>query len=500
MAMNIRQFLFLLTGAIVLQPARAQHGTLFELYKRQKQALHKEYYHSKQREFAEYRKKKNAEFAKYLGQPWEEVPKHAPIPVPKKPDPVKPVIVPKNETVPQHIPPVSIPIKDILAPVQPVKEKPLDIPVPPKESSPGEHTINVSLFGMPTVIALGQAEAFKLSGVKERDLTRAWQKLSTDTYAPIFESCARLCKDMKLNGWATYNLCKAVAERLMGKGTNEAVVLQTYLMTQLGYDARMMRKGNNRLCMICPANVEICQIMYTTIRGKRYYIWDKEDNNLTLYSYKDNFANGTRAIDFQDASAMRLAYQPTAPRTFKSEWNKAASASVSVNRILMNYYRDMPLIADWSFYARQPMEREVSRQLIPVLQNSIKGRSEQEAANILLRFVQTAFSYETDSQQFGREKTNFKEELFYYKACDCEDRSILFADLVSVLLNLDVVLLYYPNHLCTAVKFSEPVNGDFVSVNHTKYTICDPTYINASIGRCMPKFRSVQARVYKINP
>ena len=117
--------------------------------------------------------------------------------------------------------------------------------------------------------------------------------------------------------------------------------------------------------------------------------------------------------------------------------------------------------------------------------------------NILINFVQTAFQYQTDEQQFGYEKPFFVEELFYYPYSDCEDRSMLFSYLVRKLLGLDVVLLDYPNHIATAVCFKGNVGGDYLMVNGRKYTVCDPTYIGASIGMTMPKFKTVAAKVLR---
>ena len=87
--------------------------------------------------------------------------------------------------------------------------------------------------------------------------------------------------------------------------------------------------------------------------------------------------------------------------------------------------------------------------------------------------------------------------VFYYPYCDCEDRAVLYSYLVRNLLKLDVVLLDYPNHIATAVCFNENVSGDFVTVEGKKYIVCDPTYIGASIGKAMPQFKRVAAKVLK---
>jgi len=103
----------------------------------------------------------------------------------------------------------------------------------------------------------------------------------------------------------------------------------------------------------------------------------------------------------------------------------------------------------------------------------------------------------TDGGQFGREKYMLPEETLFYPYSDCEDRAILFAYLVRKLTNLDVIALHYPNHIATAVNFSDKIKGDAIKYRGKRYVICDPTYIGADIGRAMPKFRGVRPKVIR---
>jgi hypothetical protein len=136
--------------------------------------------------------------------------------------------------------------------------------------------------------------------------------------------------------------------------------------------------------------------------------------------------------------------------------------------------------------------------LINGLKLIVADKPETEAANMLLRFVQTAFDYQTDQQQFGIEKPMFIEESLYYPYCDCEDRSILYSYLVEEILGLDVIALDYPGHIAPAVAFSEPVSGDAVYHRGRRYVICDPTYINANIGMSMPMYKGETPGVIEI--
>jgi hypothetical protein len=114
---------------------------------------------------------------------------------------------------------------------------------------------------------------------------------------------------------------------------------------------------------------------------------------------------------------------------------------------------------------------------------------------MLLRFSQTAFGYKVDKELFGREKPMFPDEVLYYDYSNCKDRAILFAYLVRRLTGLEVVGLDYPGHISTAVRFRGNVPGDAVQVRRERFVICDPTYINANAGMCMPQFQGVQPSI-----
>ena len=96
---------------------------------------------------------------------------------------------------------------------------------------------------------------------------------------------------------------------------------------------------------------------------------------------------------------------------------------------------------------------------------------------------------------WGHDRAFFAEETLFYPYCDCEDRSILFSRLVRDLLGLDVMLVFYPGHLATAVAFNTSVKGDYIDMNGKHYTICDPTYIGAPIGATMPDMDNKTAKV-----
>jgi hypothetical protein len=146
-------------------------------------------------------------------------------------------------------------------------------------------------------------------------------------------------------------------------------------------------------------------------------------------------------------------------------------------------------------YFRAGLPVNAKDALLAQLQPMIDGQSEVIAVNRLLRFVQTAFGYQTDEQQFHYENYLFPLETLYYPYSDCEDRAALFAWLTETLLDLDVVILDYPGHVATAVAFNEPATGSAINFGGKRYTIADPTYVNALAGMSMPQYEQVQPKV-----
>ena len=132
----------------------------------------------------------------------------------------------------------------------------------------------------------------------------------------------------------------------------------------------------------------------------------------------------------------------------------------------------------WAMYANVEMQPEVRQQLYPQLKEMIEGKSQLEAVESILNWIQTAFLYQRDDEVWGHDRAFFAEETLFYPSCDCEDRSILFTRLVRDLLGLKCILVHYPGHLASGVCFTEEVKGDYIlEVEGDRYAVCDPTFV-----------------------
>ena len=333
-----------------------------------------------------------------------------------------------------------------------------------------------------------------LNGLNENAIADAYEALCNSDYKPLLADCAQIRKDLRLNDWGVFTLVRQVADTYCGTA-NESIVMQQFLLNEMGYKARMARKATeDKMMLFVATDCSIYAHPYITLNGQNYYNLSGNNEQCQFYMCQKDSPKAKNSV------GMQLKEAPLFPGTVVSSTHQAkgsaARVTVDVPKALMDFYKDYPQ-CDYSVYFNAPVNVAMENRILSSLAPLVQGRNEADAANILINFVQTAFQYQTDGQQFGYEKPFFVEELFYYPYSDCEDRAMLFSYLVRKLLGLDVVLLDYPEHIATAVRFNGNVSGDYLMVNGRKYIVCDPTYIGASIGMTMPRYKTVSAKVLK---
>lgn len=367
---------------------------------------------------------------------------------------------------------------------------------PSRGSSPlytgGDGRRRISFCGVDYHVSDGLADAITLTGVSEKAITSAFESLYSTDYKPLLADLRTLRTNDLGNDWALYLLIKQISESFVGR--DESVVMRQFLLNMLGMRARVARVAEtNRLTLMIAPSVSLYGCPYITEGGTRFYEVEAK-KPFSFFMCPKEAPDAKRKIDMSMASMPNMAESRKASTRTAPKYSTTVSTSVPVQR--MEFYSRIPQ-CDYSVYATAHVDSKFASPVLGALRSAIEGKDEKTAANILLDFCQNAFEYATDPEQFGYEKPFFVEELFYYPKCDCEDRSILYRYLVKSLLNLDVVLVDYPNHIATAVKFNGDYTGDYIMVNGQRYLVCDPTYMGASIGMAMPQFKSVAANVLR---
>lgn len=415
----------------------------------------------------------------------------------EKPKPiVKPnrVVEPEKQQPEKQQPEIEQPEQRLPEP-GPAPKQPVS---PPKaDNSPlfagGAGRTKINFGGTNFYVSNAMNRACNLKGVSENAIADAYEALCSTNYAALLKDCDQIKKALSLNEWGYFTLLRQLSDVSCGT-SDESVVMQQFLLNEKGYKAKMGRKStDNKLLLFVAPDCQVYGQTYVMLNGQKYYTMQGVQQCQFYMCQKDS--PKARNLLGMELNGVPNFDGPVVTSTHQAQ-GSAAKVTISVPKALADFYKGYPQ-CDYNVYFNAPVNRDVESTLLSSLAPFVKGKSEKEAANLLINYVQTGFSYKTDDDQFGYEKPFFVEELFYYPYSDCEDRAILFSYLMRKLTGLDVVLLSYPEHMATAVRFNENIEGDYVMVGGQKYVVCDPTYIGASIGLAMPQFKNVAAKALK---
>ena len=485
----MKRLLIIVFTLMVLSVSAQTPQEEYEAWKRQAQGSYSQYRQKIIDDYQTFRKKANEEYAEFVKSAWASVGKRPAIKPPEEPKPIQPPVAPEKKPLPEVIP------HEEVAPTPTPKPVP-DVPIPEPSTTPIENTMQVTYYGTTMNVHTPQGQMLALKNLDGETLSKAWMRFSDGSFDALLADCLKAKKQLGLGDWGYITLLEMVTKKVASK-QNEAVLLLQWLLTQSGYHARMAKSGNGVLQIWMPFDVIVFNLPYIELDDTMYFLITENDQNDNELQVMDKAFPGENIPNLRVVGNPKLDYKACGRKTLSSKGYTSFSLKSEVNRNLIDYYNDYPKIAgSWDVYASTSLSEEAKQLLYPKLRDLLENKNELEKAERLLNLVQTAFEYKTDEEQFGDERSLFADESLYYPFCDCEDRSILFSILIHDLLDLDVVLLHFPGHLATAVKFNSIVKGDYLDLDDGRYVICDPTYINAPVGLAMPECKDQKVRVF----
>lgn len=447
-----------------------------------------------QKEYSDFRDEANRQYVEFVKQAWRQYKTLPAIPKPKDEE-VKPVVMPEEDRN-KPIDNKPVVIEEVITPPAP---EPQPVPIAPIKENPKpvEKYVSFAFYGTDCKVRFNGDEKFTLTDSSNKSIAEAWERMSGDAYNNTVRDCLELRIRMKLCDWAYLNMLDAMAEACLGK-TNEATMLAAFIYCQSGYKMRIGRTGA-KLCLLYASEHTIYDQPYFNIDGIKYYVFKSKESSMEIC---EAAMPKEKSMSLYIPNVQTLSLDKSQQRTLQSERYPEIKVQAAVNRNLINFYNDYPtseignnFMTRWAMYAKTPMDSNTSKELYASLKEKIKGMDKRVAVERLLNFVQTAFVYEYDDKVWGSDRAFFAEETLFYPYCDCEDRSILFSRLVRDITGLDVILVYYPGHLATAVCFDTDVQGDYILLDNRRFTVCDPTYIGAPVGATMPKMDNKTAKV-----
>ncbi len=387
-------------------------------------------------------------------------------------------VVPKKEVVKKEEPKKVVPKKEIMK-----KETPKKIVVVSKD-------VNFDFYG--SVLGFDIPDGIKKAKfypLNKEGITNYFNSAASSRYADLIAEVKRVSKVMNLNDWGVYLLVLEISNNLY-KNQDNANLLSWFIFNKLGYAVKVGLAQNHTILMHYSK-----KIIYSTpnykFSNKKFYVVSNysKDGVGRLYSYEKNYPRADKPLDLSLKSLPIFASDMKRKKLSFQEYGKTYNVSFEYNQNLIDFMATYPQ-ANYETYFNAPVDSRTYSSIASDLKKYIDGKKAGDAMNFVLHFVQKSFDYERDNQQFGREKVMFATETLYFDKSDCEDRAILFSYLMKEMFGIGVVGVKYSDHMATALYV--PMSGDSVKAGGRKLVLADPTYINASIGQSMPKYKTLR--------
>lgn len=409
---------------------------------------------------------------------------------------------PEPDSAPEP-PPAEPPVEEDAAPVSPPTATPGSEPASAPRVPRYFESVELSFYGTRLQLRYPAEIVAPLSGkISQEKIAGFWKDAAASEYDPFVEQLLGLRRALQLNDWGYALLIQRLGEQLY-PGNRNAVVLFTWFGLVKSEYATSLAFTANEVFLLVNTQEQLYGVPYFSFMGTegRFYLLTLGGPQAlpggSLYTYDRTFPGAEQAFDFTLTAAPKIGSDLAQRRYSFTYAGERYQVPVSYNRQFVDFLEWYPQMRAESHFLTAGSEAAL-QSLRQALGPIIAGKSETEAANILLRFVQTAFAYETDQAQFDREKLMNPDEILHYNRSDCDDRSILYTYLVRNMLELQTAGLDYPGHLATAVRFRNRPSGDTVEFEGQRYLVCDPTYINADIGHVMPSVRGRPVRVFAV--
>lgn len=479
----------------------------FEAYKKQQQlgtqkikAEFKEYKDKQDQEFADFLKGQWSEFDTFRGKVRIKEPKPRQIPVVIPAAPVSPAAAPVVKVPAPSVPGVPAPVAPAPAPIVKIPViQPVVPPPPPPQPKPiplAEDMLEIMFYGNAVRFTFDpQWKNYRLSGgAKPEAMSAFWTMMSGSKYEATIQAINSSRRELKLDDWGGVTLWRAVVQTLQPERKSEQNLLLWYFLVKSGYDVRMGYAGND-VHLFVAMKQPVYATKFTKVGDQTYYAAlaaDHGDSIRSFYTYEASYPNKLKPLDIKTAST-GFTKTVSAKRVLAFEYKgKNINLNVPYDRRLVEYLESFPQ-SEFELYFDTDGSSLARDGLLAELKKYTSTMAEEEAVDFLLAFVQKAFAYKTDNEQFGRERYFFVEESLHFPYNDCEDRSVMFAWLVRELVGLKVIGLLYPGHMTTAVALKH-VKPEFSTVAYrgNQFVIADPTYIGATIGIPMPSYSKLK--------
>lgn len=299
-----------------------------------------------------------------------------------------------------------------------------------------------------------------------------------------------------LNDWGFMSLVKSCAKALYPTDESGETLLTWALMIRSGYDIKI---GFNQLgsTVLYPTTLALYGTSSVKINDTVYYL-DKSIYSFPITTYSARHPGATGVINIKITKSLNFQGE-TQVRKIQYTWDKKSyEFNFKYNPELIRYLEEYPQ-TDPKVYFDAPFSYLSGESLLKQFRPILAGMKFEEGAAFLQQFVQKSFAYRPYNDIYGYDRFMFPEELLSKEESNDKGKSILFAWMVTNLLNKNAALVEFPGFFSVAIFLGHPIEGDNFLIDGKSYTIADPTFENAPIGLVMKEYYQLKPYVRLLN-
>lgn len=336
-----------------------------------------------------------------------------------------------------------------------------------------------------------------------------YTEMEQSNYIPILAKLMDYKEKHQLNDWIYYQLIRKTAQQISPKSENydRYTLYKWFFLAKSGYDARLAL-GKDQLIFYIRNDENINDIPFFMEDGHKYMCLNYHD-----YGKMDFIKEQIMPLKIVVPEARQaFSYKVTRMPDFKPETytrkdinfvygERSYHFQVKLNPAVESIFANYPGV-DFESYFNIPLSSETYSSLIPTLKKNVQEMNQKKGVDYLMRFTRYAFLYQSDDDNFGKEKRLSPEQTLLSKYSDCDDRAALFFYLVREIYNLPMIALLYPTHITMAVQFDKPM-GSSIIYKGEKYSVCEstPQEQDLKIGQIASSLKSTPYDVvYQYNP
>lgn len=350
--------------------------------------------------------------------------------------------------------------------------------------------LNFKFYGNTIAIAYDRLLALPVNlPVTNTTIVEYWKIFLAGNNQHLIDQLLTFRDRLGLNEWGYFKLLKIASEALYPNDETGATLLTWGLMVHSGYDVKI---GYNQLgiSVLYKTTNKIYGVPYVKINNAEYYI-DQPISSFPIKSYVPQHRGASGAIHLNVSQSLNFQGEIETKKIAFS-WDKKLyefnlKYNPEVTRFLEEYPQTDPEILFGAPFTQLALE-SIQKQLKPV----IAGMKKEAGAAFLQQFVQKSFAYRPYNDLYGYDRFMFPEELLFKDESNDKGKALLYAWMISHLLNQKAALVEFPGFYSVAISMDQPMDGDNFLLNGRKYTIADPTFDNAPLGLLMKEYYPLQ--------